>query len=89
VHDLRVDCQGAVGKREDRAAELVRDTPRSIDRNEGTGTTNCLPLQCENGLEQRHAAREIASLRERSGARLRRMGNGEGVRGCVAPGCTL
>jgi hypothetical protein len=49
----------------------------SIDRNKGTDTTYCLPVQGENGLEQRHAAREIASLRGPSGARLRRIGNGE------------
>jgi hypothetical protein len=50
----------------------------SIDRNEGTDTTDCLPVQGENGLEQRHAAQEIASLREPSGEGLRRIGNGEG-----------
>jgi hypothetical protein len=50
----------------------------SIDRNEGTDTTDCPPFECENGLEQRHAARKIASLFEPSGERRRRIGNGEG-----------
>jgi hypothetical protein len=42
-----------------------------------TRQTVC-PSKCENGLEQRHATREIASQREPSGKRLRRIGNGEG-----------
>jgi hypothetical protein len=50
----------------------------SIDRNEGADTTDCLPVKRESGLEQRHAAREITSLCEPSGERLRRIGNGEG-----------
>ena len=49
----------------------------SIDRNKETDPTDCLPVQCENGLEQRHAEREIASLCELSGERLRRIGNRE------------
>jgi hypothetical protein len=58
---------------------FVRDAClASIDRNEGTDTTDGLPGQGENGLEQRHTAREIASLREPSGERLRRIGNGRG-----------
>jgi hypothetical protein len=60
-------------------AALARDTYlASIDRNEGTDTTDCLPSSARMGLEQRHAAREIAYLREPSGERLRRIGNGEG-----------
>jgi hypothetical protein len=66
-------------KRASAVVIFVRDAClASIDRNEATDTTDCLPVGCEKGLEQRHTEREIASLREPSSKRLRRIGNGEG-----------
>ena len=69
-------------KRASAAVLFVRDAARaSIDRNEGTGTTDCLPVERENGLDERHTAREIASLFKPCGERLGRIGNGESGEG--------
>jgi hypothetical protein len=86
--DLAVTDHATALPERKRADLFVRDAHLgSIDGNAGTDTTNCLPVERENGLEQRHAAREIASLFEPSGERLRRIGNGERGDGqMVAPG---
>jgi len=65
---------------------LARSAPfAAVDRDDGTGTANCLPFHRKNGLEQRHAAREITALGEPRGERLRRIrhdkcGDGQIVR---------
>jgi hypothetical protein len=56
----------------------------SVDRDDGTGAADRLPLQRENWFEQRRAAREIAALREPGRERLRRIGDDEGCDGQIA-----
>jgi hypothetical protein len=50
----------------------------SIDRDDGTDAADPLPLQRENALEQRHAARKIAALGEPRRERLRRIDGDKG-----------
>ncbi len=59
--DLAVTDHATALPERKRADLFVRDAHLgSIDGNAGTDTTDCLPVERENGLEQRHAAREIA-----------------------------
>jgi hypothetical protein len=86
--DLAVADHPAALPDRERASALILPTRiaplASVDRDDGTGAADRLPLQRENWFEQRHAARKVAALREPSRERLRRIGDDDGCDGQIA-----
>jgi hypothetical protein len=74
-------------KRASAVIYFMRSAPlASVDRDDGPGAADRLPLQRENWFEQRHAARKVAALREPSRKRLRRIDDGDDGDGQTARG---
>jgi hypothetical protein len=61
-------------KRAAAAVALTCEAPvASVDGNDGTGAADGLPIERENGLEERRPARKVAALGEPLRQRLRRV----------------